>query len=178
MSIFNTNGKSGWVVAESVEQHYKSGVPNVADQQEIKELMLLVGKTVTETSGRGIFEGEEKDTSERKRNIKKAALSVLKQMGYTGESELKAKVLDELEKYLWGYYVLDELINNPDISDIRVLNFNYIRYKKFGVRCDYEKHFIDENDYLQFVNLLAVRNKKSLSDCNAVTYFTDTSNPK
>ena len=178
MSIFSTSGKSGWVVAESEEQHYKSGLPDMTNQQEIKELMLLVVKTVMETSGRGIFEGEEKDVSERKRSIKKAALSALKQMGYAGENQLKAKVLEEMEKYLWGYYVLDELVNNQDVSDIRVLGFNYIRYKKFGVRYDYEKHFIDENDYLQFVNLLAVRNKKSLSDFNAVTYFTDTSNPK
>lgn len=177
MSIF-TSGKSGWVVAENEEQHYKSRLPDMSNPQEIKELMLLVVKNVMEASGRGIFEGEEKDVSERKRSTKKAALSALKQMGYAGENELKARVMEELEKYLWGYYVLDDLINNPDVSDIRVLAFNYIRYKKFGVRYDYGKHFIDENDYLQFVNLLAVRNKKSLSDLNAVTYFTDTSNQK
>lgn len=178
MAIFNTNGKSGWVAAESGEQRYKSGASDRTSAQDIKELMFLVVKNVMEVSGRGIFEAEEKDAAERKRSVKKAALSVLKQMGYGGENELKARVLEELEKYLWGYYVLDELVNNQDVSDIRVLGFNYIRYKKFGVRYQYEKHFIDENDYLQFVSLLAVRNKKSLSDCNAVTYFTDTSNPK
>lgn len=178
MSIFSTSSKSGWVAAESTEAHYKEHLPDINNPQEIKELMICVVKNVMEVLGRTFFEGEEKDIGEKKRSTKKAALSVLKQMGYAGENELKVRVLEELEKYLWGYYVLDELVNNPDVSDIRVLGFNYIRYKKFGVRYDYDKHFIDENDYLQFVNLLAVRNKKSLSDCNAVTYFTDMSNDK
>lgn len=178
MSIFSTNGKTGWVVAENTGPHYKENLPDVNNPQEVKELMLCVVQSIMEVPGRTIFESQEKNVHEKKRSTKKAALAVLRQMGYAGENELKVKVLDELEKYLWGYYVLDELINNPDVSDIRVLKFNYIRYKKFGVRYDYGKHFIDENDYLQFVNLLAVRNKKSLSDLNAVTYFTDTSNEK
>lgn len=178
MAIFSTNGKSGWVAAESVEQRYKSGAVEKAGTHDMKELVLLVVKNMMEVSGRGIFETEEKDADERKRNVRKAALLALKQLGYTGDGELKTKVLEELEKYLWGYYVLDELVNNEDVSDICVLGFNYIRYKKFGVRYAYEEQFIDENDYLQFVSLLAVRNKKSLSDCNAVTYFTDTSNPQ
>ncbi len=178
MSIFGTNSKSGWVVAENTEQHYKAPLLDVNNPQEVKSLMLCVVKNVMEILGRTFFEGEEKDAGEKKRSTKKAALSVLKQMGYGGENQIKVKVLEELEKYLWGYYVLDELVNNPDVSDIRVLGFNYIRYKKSGLRYDYGKHFIDENDYLQFVSLLAVRNKKSLSDLNAVTYFTDTSNDK
>lgn len=178
MSIFGTNSKSGWVVAENTEQHYKAPLLDVNNPQEVKSLMLCVVKNVMEILGRTFFEGEEKDAGEKKKSTKKAALSVLKQMGYGGENQIKVKVLEELEKYLWGYYVLDELVNNPDVSDIRVLGFNYIRYKKSGLRYDYGKHFIDENDYLQFVSLLAVRNKKSLSDLNAVTYFTDTSNDK
>lgn len=175
MPLFSTHARGNYEVAESVEQRYNTEKIDVKNPQEIKQLMLTIVRGIMDSSGK-FSDTEEVD--EKKRMMKKAALSMLRQMGYVGDNQLKVRVIEEMERYLWGYYVLDELVNDPDISDIRVLNWNYIRYKKHGKRFNGKKYFIDENDYIQFVNLLAVRNKKSLSDINAITYFTDTTNPR
>lgn len=177
MPIFGSYGKNGLSIAENSEEKYET--KNVINNPcEIKRLMLEIVKSIFDSPNKSVFETDEKETDEKRRLIKKSALSILKQLGYGNNTELKIKIIDELEKYLWGYYVLDDLINDSDVSDIRVLDWNYIRYKKLGKRYQSNARFIDRNDYLQFINLLAVRNKKSLSDVNAISYFTDTSNAK
>ncbi len=96
----------------------------------------------------------------------------------SGGEVIARALYEELTRYLWGYYILDELVNDKDVSDIRVLSWNYIRYKNKGVRKKARLTFIDKDDYEQFISMLSVRNKKSLNDLNAITYFTDqTSNP-
>lgn len=177
MPLFNSHLKGNLVVAEDVSEKYTAGDMN-DNPQDIKRLMLAIVKNIVDSSNRTILEQDGKDCEEKRRLTKKAALNILRQMGYTNDTGLKIRIIEELDKYLWGYYVLDELINDPDITDIRVLGWNYIRFKKLGRRYHCNKSFIDENDYIQFINLLAVRNKKSLSDINAITYFTDTSNDK
>ncbi len=176
MSIFGSYGKYG-VVSENVDDKYQMETI-LNNPYEIKKLMLEIVKCVFDMPGKNMLDNEDRDSEEKRHIIKKTALVVLKQLGYGNNQELKVKIIDELEKYLWGYYVLDELINDLDVSDIRVLDWNYIRYKKMGKRYQCATHFLDREDYIQFVNLLAVRNRKSLSDVNAITYFTDTTNKK
>jgi pilus assembly protein CpaF len=172
MTIFNSKSKGDALLIGEPDNAYGS-----YSSQDIRRLMQEVVRMLGDCLGKGIIEQGERG-EDKKRAVKKNALIALRQLGYGENSLIKEQVLSELNKYLWGYYVLDELINNQEISDIRVLNWNYIRYKRFGRRYTWNESFIDVNDYIQFVNLLAVRNKKSLSDINAVTYFTDDSNER
>ena len=57
-------------------------------------------------------------------------------------------VIDLFVKYLLGYYILDEFINDPDISDIKVLNYDHIRLKKLGKRYNANVKFINKEDYI------------------------------
>lgn len=87
-------------------------------------------------------------------------------------------ILDEFSKYLWGYYVLEPLICNQNISDIKCISHNQIRIKENGKRKDSNIKFINEKDYKQFVQFVAAKNRTNLSDMNAVQTFTDKdSNP-
>jgi len=87
-------------------------------------------------------------------------------------------ILDEFSKYLWGYYVLEPLICNQNISDIKCISHNQIRIKENGIRKDSNIKFLNEKDYKQFVQFVAVKNRTNLSDMNAVQTFTDKdSNP-
>lgn len=89
-----------------------------------------------------------------------------------------AKIIDEFSTYLWGYYVLEPLICNPDVSDIKCLDYNHIRVKVKGERKTSDVTFLNPKDYKQFVQLIAVKNRTNLSDINAVQTFTDKdSNP-
>lgn len=87
-------------------------------------------------------------------------------------------IIDLFVKYLLGYYILDEFINDPDISDIKVLDYNHIRIKKLGKRYNAKVKFIDKDDYKKFVSLVATKNKKNLSDINALQTFTDKTSNK
>lgn len=81
-------------------------------------------------------------------------------------------------RFLWGNDALTELVNDPDVSDIRCLSYYNIRYKKLGKRYKADTQFFSKEHYERFIKRLASRNKISLSDQNAAQDFTDpSSNP-
>lgn len=85
------------------------------------------------------------------------------------------KIIDGFRRFMWSYYILDPLIEDPDISDIRVVAYNQIYYKKDGIRARYVGSFINEGDYARFIERVALKNSINLSDQNAIQIFTDTS---
>lgn len=85
------------------------------------------------------------------------------------------KVFWEFKRFLWAFDVLTELVNDPDISDIRCLSYYNIRYKKFGKRYQADVQFNSNQHYERFVKRIAQKNQVSLSDQNAIQDFTDTS---
>ena len=76
-------------------------------------------------------------------------------------------------KYIWGYHVLDDLLYDDQISDIKVLNDHNVRVKRNGKREDTDIKFSSEKDYVSFVNYVAIKNKVNISDINAIQTFTD-----
>lgn len=83
------------------------------------------------------------------------------------------EVIERLKRFLWGYYILEDLIEDETISDIKVLRYDNIRIKRHGVRMNSDIKFQSPDKYKQFVNAVAVKNQKSLSDINAIQTFTD-----
>lgn len=89
------------------------------------------------------------------------------------EDETIEQELKKLEKYIWGYYIIEDLINDESISDIKIYNENNIRIKRFGKRFPANVKFRDAKDYLRFVDIVCSRNKVNLSDLDAIQTFTD-----
>lgn len=87
--------------------------------------------------------------------------------------EQKDMVLELVRRQLWGYGVVDELIHDPDISDIKTYSANQIRAKKKGKRIGTTVRFLDNDDYMVFVTRLLERNKINLGTANAIQTFTD-----
>lgn len=82
-------------------------------------------------------------------------------------------IIEKLSKYMWGYYILEDLINDKTISDIKVLSYDNIRIKRLGERLDSGVAFKDQKDYERFVNLVATKNQINISNINAIQTFTD-----
>ena len=82
-------------------------------------------------------------------------------------------IIERFNKYVWGYYILDDLINDESISDIKVINEKNIRIKRNGKRFSSGLQFKNAKDYKNFVSSVAVKNKTNLSDINAIQTFTD-----
>ncbi len=86
----------------------------------------------------------------------------------TGEELLRA-----FEQYVFGYSRLSPLIDDREISDIRVISHDCIRVKRGGKRMDAGIAFRSDKEYRQFVDYVATKNQVNISNLNAIQRFTD-----
>lgn len=85
----------------------------------------------------------------------------------------KEEILEVVDKNLWGYGVINDLIKDKNISDIKIYDYNQIRIKRQGKRMDSKIHFYDESSFKRFTTRLLERNHINLGTANAVQTFTD-----
>ena len=83
------------------------------------------------------------------------------------------KTIVAFKKYIWGYHVIDDLIFDKEVSDIKIIDENNVRIKRLGKRESTDITFASQDDYLAFVNYVATKNKTNISDINAIQTFTD-----
>lgn len=103
-------------------------------------------------------------------------VSYLDMQGITGEAQ--AELIDRFKRFLWSYDILDDLINDRDVSDIKVISPDIIRVKVLGKRKTADLKFRSDKAYTRFVERVAIKNKVNLSDQNAIQNFVDKhSNP-
>ena len=88
-------------------------------------------------------------------------------------AEQKEIVLEMVRKEMWGYGVIDDLIHDPDISDIKTYSDKNVRVKRLGKRKASGITFSNEGEYRNFITRLLERNKINLGTANAIQTFTD-----
>ena len=88
-------------------------------------------------------------------------------------SKQKEEVLLQVRKEMWGYGIIDELIHDKDISDIKLHGYDSIRVKKKGKRFDSGITFDSPDNYTNFVTRLLEKNRVNLGTANAIQTFTD-----
>lgn len=66
-------------------------------------------------------------------------------------------MLDEIYVAVFGNYIIEPLLNDESISDIKVLKYNEIRVKCNGVRMTSNINFIDNDDMVRFFMALGLR---------------------
>lgn len=110
---------------------------------------------------------------------------LLSREGFLGEAAQYAQLTygisreqaDELtalfEQYIFGYSRISPLIDDAEISDIRIVSHDNIRVKKSGRRMDAGISFLSEKEYRQFVDYVATKNQVNISNLNAIQRFTD-----
>jgi len=89
------------------------------------------------------------------------------------EEEKIDSTIVAFKKYIWGYHVIDDLIFDKEVSDIKIMNSDNVRVKRLGKRESTDVTFGSDEDYLSFVNYIATKNKTNISDINAIQTFTD-----
>lgn len=90
----------------------------------------------------------------------------------------REEIFDGFESFIWRYDVLDKLIEDRDISDIKVYDWNRVRIKRLGKRGPSDIHFRSDRHYAKFVEHVAIKNKVSISDQNAAQNFVDKESSK
>ena len=92
---------------------------------------------------------------------------------YETDMSKQDELLESFEQYVFGYSVLSPLIDDADISDIRVISYDNIRVKRSGERMGADVCFASEKEYRQFIDYCATKNGVSVSNMNAIQRFTD-----
>lgn len=85
------------------------------------------------------------------------------------------EIYGQFSRFVWSYYIIDGLIADPDISDIRITDFRHVYIKRRGVRSLSDIRFQSEEDYERFVERVALKNKVNMGNNNAINIFTDKS---
>lgn len=92
---------------------------------------------------------------------------------YNLEGKRRDRLLEQFEQYIFGYSRLSVLIDDRDVSDIRVVGYDNIRIKKKGQRMAAQVAFASPREYRQFIDYIATRNQVNISNLNAIQRFTD-----
>lgn len=83
-------------------------------------------------------------------------------------------VVTELTTNLFGYSVIEPLLKDNSISDIKVYDWNNIWYKKKGIYYKSDLKFESFDHYNRFVDTIKTRNAVNSSIANAIVKFADT----
>ena len=112
---------------------------------------------------------------QKKKIERKAYLNEIKEKGLKQGLEEKEvnDVVYLVDKALWGFGIIDELIMDPDISDIRLIDEKQIRIKKLGKRFPTDIVFQSVSEYERYIDFITSRNNTNISIVNAAQVFTD-----
>lgn len=86
------------------------------------------------------------------------------------------KILYYFETLVWGYGKVEPLLQDREISDIKILGAGKgkVRYAQSGRRYSADNiYFKDENEYNAFFEMIATKNSKGTSYTQASSSFTD-----
>lgn len=79
-----------------------------------------------------------------------------------------------VDKSLWGFGILDALVNVDDtVSDLRLTDKDTIRLKRLGKREATDIKFNSDVEYERYIELITNRNQTTMSVNNAIQVFTD-----
>lgn len=92
---------------------------------------------------------------------------------YHATQEVREEARKLFEQYVFSYFRLTPLLDDPDISDIRCISHDNIRIKREGKRMDSGISFRSPKEYEDFVQFVATRNQANISNLNAIQRFTD-----
>ncbi|MDR0964219.1 MAG: Flp pilus assembly complex ATPase component TadA [Clostridium sp.] len=91
-----------------------------------------------------------------------------------GSMQEQERLLHDFEEYIFGYSKISCLIDDAEITDIRIISYDNIRVKRKGKRMNAEVSFSSAKEYRQFVEYVATKNQVNISNMNAIQRFTDT----
>ena len=94
---------------------------------------------------------------------------------YNVPEAVVARVYEHFSRFVWSYYIIDELIADKDISDIRITDASHVYIKKKGVRSLSKVRFDSPKDYERFIERVVLKNRVNMGNNNAITVFTDKS---
>lgn len=83
------------------------------------------------------------------------------------------EIVSRFQKKQFGYDIIEDYLDDDDVSDIKILGPSSIRIKVNGTRKSSPRHFKDKEDYLNFARRVALKNGINTGINNAIQVCTD-----
>ncbi len=109
-----------------------------------------------------------------KEDFRNSVVSTIREYFPEEKEDSVEEIAEAVIHNLLEYNVLTDLIYDPEISDIKVHDWNHIVIKRKGIHSVSDVTFESEDDYLRFIDGVITRNKVNASTQNAIQRFTDT----
>lgn len=103
--------------------------------------------------------------------IKKYAYENIVKVGDLAMEDLPA-LLSKVYRALYQMYILQDLINDPQVTDIKITDWDAIRCRVRGNAYITNLTFVDRDDYERFIKGIIIRN--NISENVPIQTFTDT----
>lgn len=118
------------------------------------------------------------DDSVNKEKIRKKIMGKAKDNFslYVRDKESVQRLMKRFENYMFGYYLIEPLIRDPEIQDITLYGYDRVRAERRGTWEPTGIVFKNKADYNRFIKSICTRNKASFSRINAQPKFTDSVN--
>lgn len=144
------------------------------DNNNDKEIISLVDDIIKEFTDKKSYLINDVEKGELPESvINDEVLNYLDKKGISFDVPDRNTLIKKVTDYLFGYYLLQDLIDDDDISDIKVLAYDNVQIKIKGKRVPSSIKFTSKESYEIFFNYLVIKLGGSLDKRNAVQLLSD-----
>ncbi|URZ05893.1 ATPase, T2SS/T4P/T4SS family [Clostridium felsineum] len=138
------------------------------------ELITLVDNIIKEfTQNRSYLINDTENRKLPEESLKSEIINYIDKNGIRIDETNRAELIKKVKDYLFGYYVLQDLVDNEDVSDIRVLSYRNVQVKVRGKRVSSQVKFPSKESFDIFYNYLVVKLGGVLDKKNALQILSD-----
>lgn len=182
MGFFSSATKEQKITEEELEEAELHKKYKEFTDAELRNVAKGMYQYNTMQTARSLHQDIKDRNTEKIKNSKETVLNKIRERltkpllsGYTLTKEQANRVIELVKSLAWGYGILDPLIADDSISDIKIYSANDIRIKRNGQREAANVAFDSEEDCRNFITRILERNGINLGASNANQTFTDSS---
>ena len=182
MGFFSSAPKEQKITDEELEEAELHKKYKEFTDAELRNVAKGMYQYNTMQTARSLHQDIKDRNTEKIKNSKETVLNKIRERltkpllsGYTLTKEQANRVIELVKSLAWGYGILDPLIADDSISDIKIYSAKDIRIKRNGQREAANVAFDSEEDCRNFITRILERNGINLGASNANQTFTDSS---
>ncbi|URZ15424.1 ATPase, T2SS/T4P/T4SS family [Clostridium felsineum] len=138
------------------------------------ELITLVDSIIKEfTEKRPYLINDTENGKIPEQSLKNEILNYVDERGIEISETNRNNLIKSVKDYLFGYYVIQDLIDNEEISDVRVLSYDNIWIKIKGKRMPAKVKFPSKKSFDIFSNYIVIKLGGVLDKKNALQVLSD-----
>ena len=138
------------------------------------ELIVLVDNIVKEfTEKRSYLINDTENGKLPEESLKNEILNYVDKNGIKINETSRDELIKKVKDYLFGYYILQDLIDNDEISDIRVLSYDNVQVKIHGNRFPSSVKFPSKESFDIFYNYIVIKLGGVLDKKNSLQVLSD-----